>query len=148
MVEAQTLREFPYFKWATADSLATLSMVSEKISFKGGDEMFRKGEPAHTLYVLTEGEVAIQYLLSSGERRTVDKLGPGDLVVWSSIVEPYVHTAFGVATTDCSGVAVDAARLRQVMDEDGELYQGLMSELVRVIASRLTGARRRLAELG
>jgi hypothetical protein len=37
---------------------------------------------------------------------------------------------------------------RNEFEADGELYQGLMSELVRVIASRLTGARRRLAELG
>jgi CRP-like cAMP-binding protein len=98
--------------------------------------------------LLTEREVEIQYALSSGDRRTVGRLGPGDLAVWSSVVEPYVHTAFGIARTDCSGVAADAARVRQLMEEDGELYQGLMSELVQVLASRLTGARRQLAELG
>ncbi|MDX1382595.1 MAG: Crp/Fnr family transcriptional regulator [Thermoanaerobaculia bacterium] len=147
MVPTETLREIPYFKWGSEDSLATLSMVSEEVAFAAGEELFKKGDPAEYLYVITEGEVDIQYALASGDRRTVDQLSAGDLVVWSAVVEPHVCTAFGVARTDVRAIAVEAARLRQLLHEDGELYHSLMSRLVKVVTGRLTGARRQLAAL-
>ncbi len=147
MISPETLREYPYFKWASLDTLKTLSMLTEERSYKTGEELFRGGEPAEYLYLLIRGEVDIQYPLSSGERRTVDKLGKGDLLVWSAVVEPYMNTSFGVARSDCEVVSIDAVRLRQLLDEDPEFGQSLMSQMVKVVASRLTGARRQLAQL-
>lgn len=148
MIRPKTLRTYPCFKWATKDSLRTISMVSEEISFKAGEELFRKGEPAEFLYILTEGEVEIQFPSKTDERRTVDKLGKGDLLLWSAVIDPYVTTAFGVAQTDGKAVAVDSARLRQLLKEDGDLYHSVMNEVIKIVASRLTGARRQLAQLG
>jgi hypothetical protein len=44
-------------------------------------------------------------------------------------------------------VAIDAARLRQLMDEDGDLRNSLMTQIVKVTAARLKGAREQLAKL-
>ena len=99
------------------------------------------------MYVLTEGEVEIQYAAGYGKRRTVDVLGAGDLILWSAVVDPYVATAYGVARTACKAVAIDAARLRQLMDEDGDLRNSLMTQIVKVTAARLKGAREQLAKL-
>ncbi len=148
MVSVEKLRSLPYFEWASEDTLQTLSMVSENRQFEAGQEIFRRGDPADYLYVLTEGQVEIQFATETGNRRTVDLLGPGDLLVWSAVVEPHVSTSFGVAKTDCETVTVDAERLRQLLKEDSEFYQTLMSQLVKVVASRLTGARRQLAKIG
>ena len=148
MVSTETLRQFPYFKWASDDTLQTLSMISEERSFEAGTDIFRKGEPADYLYVLTRGEVEIQYDTASGQQRTVDSLSQGDLIVWSAVVEPHVNTSSGVARTDCDVIEVDATRLRQLLDEDQDFNQSLMTQLVKVIASRLTGARLQLAQLG
>ncbi|MCP3979404.1 MAG: Crp/Fnr family transcriptional regulator [bacterium] len=146
MVEIDTLREIHFFKAASEDTFKTLSMVSEEITLDAGTEIFTRGEPAEFLYFLTRGEVEIQYNAESGARCTVDRIGPGDLMVWSAVVEPHVHTSFGVAKTDGEAISVDADRLRQLMREDHDFGQSLMSKLVQVVASRLTGARRQLAK--
>ena len=78
----------------------------------------------------------------------MEKLGEGDLVVWSAVVEPYVNTAYGVARTDCSAVAIDAERLRQLLREDLDLANSLMTQIVGIIAHRLNGARRLLVRSG
>ncbi len=147
MISPETLRGYPYFKWAQKDTLETLSMITDERSYKVGEELFRQGEPSEYLYLLTEGKVDIQYPLSNGARGTVDKLGAGDLRAWSAVIEPYVNTSFGVARTDCVAVAIDAARLRQLFDEDPEFQQSLMSQMAKIVASRLNGARCQLARL-
>jgi len=147
MVAPEVLRSYAYFQWATDDSLSTMAMVSNDVEFEAGQELFKPGEPADFMYVLTEGEVAIQYAASDGKRRTVDTLGPGDLILWSAVVDPFVATAFGVASTACKAVSIDAARLRQLMDEDGDLRNSLMTQIVKVTAARLKGAREQLARL-
>ena len=84
-------------------------------------------------------------MVCSKKRRTVDTLGPGDLILWSAVVDPYIATAHGVARTACRAVSIDAARLRQLMKEDGDLRHSLMNQIVKVTAARLKGAREQLA---
>jgi CRP-like cAMP-binding protein len=148
MISPETLRRYPYFNAADDETLKALAMASEEIDIGTGEYLFRDGEPADRLYVLTEGEVDIQYVLQNGERRTVDTRVAGDLVVWSALVAPFKTTANGVAKRPTRAVAVNALKLRELCERDRELGYGLLREITLVMSHRLQGARVQLATVG
>jgi len=145
MVSPEALRRYPYFKAATDESLRELAMLCEEKRFAPGQFLFRDHEPAEHVFILTQGEVDIQYELQGEEHRTVDTRVSGDLLVWSAIVHPYRTTAFGVATRPTTALAIDALKLRELCEKDHELGYDLFKEVAHVMSQRLQGARVQLA---
>jgi len=145
MISPEVLRRYPYFAGISEDSLKRLAMIAEEKSVRAATTMFHDGDPADHLYVIVAGEVNIQYLLGNDELRTVDTLVEGDLLCWSALVEPYKVTAIGTTTKDTALVAIDAARLRKLCEQDPLVGYRLSNEVAKLLAHRLEGARIQLA---
>ena len=82
-------------------------MISDEQVVPAGRVLFREGDKADYLYIITDGEVDIQYTLGSGEQRTVDIAVAGELIMWSALVEPYRSTAVGTTRKDTKLVAIE-----------------------------------------
>lgn len=147
MVSPEILRRYPCFSGLAESSLKQLAMMSEEKSVPAGAVIFHEDEEAAHLYIVTEGEVNIQYVLGNGDHQTVDTLVAGDLMVWSSVVEPHRTHSVGAARTAVKLVAVDAPKLRLLMEQDPILGHQLMQAVAREIAQRLHGARLQLAAM-
>jgi len=145
MVSLEVLRRYPFFAGIREASLKAVAMIAEARAVAAGTEVFHEGDPADTFGIITQGEVNIQYTLGTGERRTVDTLGEGDIFTWSALGEPYKTTATATAIRPTRLVAMDAKRLRALCDEDPQLGFRLMSEVARLLARRLEGTRVQLA---
>ena len=145
MVSPELLRRYPYFSSLDDDSLKQVAMIAQEKTVPAGTTMFYENDPAEELYVIVEGEVSVDYVLGSGERRTVDTLGPGDLLVWSALVEPHRTTGIGIATRETQLVAIDACKLRALCEHVPELGVRLMTQVAKLLANRLEGARVQLA---
>ncbi len=148
MISPEVLRRHAYFAGGGDETLKELAMAAEELSFEEGQVLFREGEPANHLYILTKGEVDIQYQLATGEHRTVDTLVAGDLLVWSALVRPYRITALGIARRPSRVISIDARKVRELCDRDRELGFSLMNEVARTTSHRLEGARVQLATKG
>lgn len=147
MISPELLRRYPYFADVSEDALKEVAMISEEISGAAGATLFQQGDPADWLYVLTEGEIDLQYELGSGELRTVDTLVAGDLAVWSAVVEPYRCTASGTMRQDCKLLAIQGAKLRELMETNHDLGYRLLLSVTKLLATRLEGARVQLATM-
>jgi len=123
-------------------------MASQERRFDAGEALCEDGEPAEHLFIVTRGEVDIQYRLNNGESRTVDTLVTGDLVVWSAVLEPYRATARSVARGRVETVAIAAGELRQCCGTDRELGFAMMKAIAEVVRQRLHAARVMLATQG
>jgi CRP/FNR family transcriptional regulator, cyclic AMP receptor protein len=145
MISPEILRRYPYFGGISEESLKQIAMIAEEKCFPAGKELFREGDPAKYLSVIVRGEVHIQYLLGTGELRTVDTLVAGDLLGWSGIIEPYKYTAICTTTKETELVRLDAVKLRQLLDKDPLLGYRLTVEVAKLLAHRLEGARVQLA---
>jgi CRP/FNR family transcriptional regulator, cyclic AMP receptor protein len=148
MISPELLRRYPYFGGFGDESLRQLAMIAEEQHVDACTVLFREGDPAKWLSVILRGEVNIQYLLGSGELRTVDTLVPGDLLGWSAIIEPYKYTAIGTTTQPTALARLDAARLRQLCEADPLLGYRLTIQVAKLLAHRLEGARVQLAAVG
>lgn len=145
MISPELLRRYPYFGEVDDESLKQVAMISNEVKFSAGETIFEEGDPAENLYLLTDGEVDLQYTLGSGELRTVDTLVAGDLMVWSALVEPYKCSATGKVKKDAMAIAMAADKLRQLCENNHELGYRVLTSVAQLLATRLEGARVQLA---
>jgi len=145
MISPEALRRYHYFANVSEDSLKALAMIAEEKEVPEGTEMFREGDAADTLHVITQGEVEIRYLLGSGEERTVDTLVGGELLCWSAMIEPYKATAIGTTAKDTHLICLDAEKVRAACDKDPLLGYQLTRQIAKLLAQRLESARIQLA---
>lgn len=145
MISPEVLRRYPYFSAATDDGLRQLAMISEEEFFPADTVVCREGDRAEKLYILVEGEMDVQYTLGSGELRTVDTIVPGELVMWSALVEPYKSTAVVVTRQDSKVIAMDAPNLREFCNAHCDVASDILMHLTKLLANRLEGARVQLA---
>jgi CRP-like cAMP-binding protein len=145
MISPETLRRYPYFAGISEDSLKQIAMIAEEKTVSAGTRMFNEGDPANCFFLIIDGEVNIDYLLGSGEVRTVDTLTSGDLLVWSALVEPYRTTAMGTATKDCQLICINGEKLREFCEKDPLVGYRLTTQVAKMLANRLEGARVQLA---
>ena len=109
--------------------------------------MYREGDKADKLYILVDGEVDIQYTLGSGELRTVDTIVPGELLMWSALVEPYKSTAVVTTRQASKLIGIDAEKLRAYCAKDHKVANEMLLNLTKMLATRLEGARIQLATI-
>ncbi len=147
MISPETLRRYPYFGHASDERLRQLAMFSEEQIIPAGTTIFSEGDKSDYLYILVDGEVDIQYTLGSGELRTVDTLVPGELMMWSALVEPYKSTAVGTTRQETKVISIRAEDLRNLCHEDHEMAHYILLSLVKLLATRLEGARVQLATI-
>jgi len=145
MISPETLRRYPHFAGISDESIKQLAMIAEEQAVSADTVMFREGDPADHVAVILKGEVNIQYTLGNGELRTVDTLVDGDLLMWSALVEPYKATAQATTTKETHLAKIKAAKLRTLCEEDPMLGYRLMTQVAKMLANRLEGARVQLA---
>jgi CRP-like cAMP-binding protein len=145
MISPELLRRYPQFAGLGEESLKHLAMIADEKTVVPDTVMFREGDPATHLSIILKGEVNIQYTLGDGELRTVDTLVEGDLLMWSALVEPYRATAMGTTTKETHLLRIDAAKLRELCDREPLLGYRLMTQVAKLLAHRLEGARVQLA---
>lgn len=148
MISPELLRRYACFVGVDDEGLKRIAMISQQRSFEKGDVLFRQDEPANHLYVVTGGEVDVEYVTGSGDHASVDTLVAGDLLGWSAVVEPN-HTRFAaIARKGTRVIAIDATNLRALIAEDHEMGYSLMTSVARVVSHRLEGAQVQLASRG
>lgn len=98
------------------------------VTVRSGVQLFREGEPADLMYVLTIGTARIQV-----GQREVERLVPGAIVGEMALIENAPRSATVEAVTDCEFVCVDQKRFKFLVTETPGFALGVM----KVLADRL-----------
>jgi len=146
MVTANMMKGFNFFKDFTNEQLERLSSIAAEETYAVGRQMYKKGDPARSLYILLEGKVVMSLESYLGPHRppmqvTVDTIARGETMGWSAVVEPYIFTLGALCIDNTRLFAIDAAKLRGLMDEDCDLGYKVMKAIAKTIASRLSHTR-------
>ena len=148
MISPEMLRRYPYFAGMHEESLKAVAMLAEEKQVAAGAHLFGEGDPADAMNIIVKGEVHIEYILGTGDRRIVDTLADGDILGWSALVEPYKYTAIGTATKATQMITINAKKLRELCERDPQLGYRLTTQIAKLLAHRLEGARVQLAAIG
>ncbi len=135
--------------FATLDDAGLEGVANTAIerTFEPGATIFHEGDSANELLILQEGKVALQMAMPgdgawSGRRITVDIVAANDVIGWSALVAPHIYTLTGVALQETKTLSLGANKLRWLLQQDPAIGYLVLTELIKVVASRLTDTRR------
>lgn len=145
---AEILRENPWFARLGEKQFQELVSIAHLVSWSAGEFAVREGKKGEYLYLVLEGQVALEIHIPSRGRLTILTVGPNEIFNWSSVL-PVVQIATASAriTKPTKAVAFDAAKLQELCEQDHELGYHFYRRLANVIAGRLTATRLQLIDM-
>lgn len=111
------------------------------ISFCEGDYMIEGGHAAVGLYALLDGEVSVR----TDRGGEIAKVGGGSVIGEMALVDGGKRSVNVVAMTDVSSMLMTAHQFEAVKKERPEIALAVMSNLCRLISSRVRGLQRLLS---
>ncbi len=119
--------------------LDVLLPLFEPCQYPAQAQVFDQGDPAHFLYIVVEGEIAIRYKPYDGEPIVLTRIPPGGVFGWSSALRRQRYTSAAIAEQNCRLYRISAAELHRVCDTCTEMRQAFFDRLARSVAERLEG---------
>jgi small-conductance mechanosensitive channel/CRP-like cAMP-binding protein len=102
-----TLGRVPVLEVLSESSRARIAAMSREELFTQGEQIVRQGDPGQELYVIVDGEVAVQ-----ADDVEIARLGPGGFFGEMSLLTGEPRAATVVALGDVRALAVDPAAIR------------------------------------
>ncbi|MBC7292902.1 MAG: cyclic nucleotide-binding domain-containing protein, partial [Thermoleophilia bacterium] len=81
----------------------------------------------------------------AGKEVTVDEVGPGDVVGWSTVTGPYVYTATAVTAERSRVIVLRGTKLREILEINNHIGYRVLKGIGNVVARRLTAIQARCA---
>lgn len=141
------LAEHPFTEGFDAAHLGALADIAGEVAVPAGQYVFRQGQPAGTLYLITGGDVALEIALPAGEPLILETLHDGDALGWSWLYPPYQWHLDARTTTDVTALTVDAVLLRQLFTADTAFGLEVTWRIGAIVVDRLHHARRQLTSV-
>lgn len=130
---AAVLETNPVFRSGSPAALATLVKAAVPLVYRPGSFLFRQGEPAAHVFVITAGEVAIISPARGGAEQVHNVLGPGTLLGELALLTDGRRTAGARAASRTVAWAIG----REVFWEFLEATPSAPLALLRLVAERL-----------
>jgi len=137
----------PFLADLPAPWLHRLTAQAHPVMWPAGRRILREDAPADHFWLIRSGTVALDFHVPGRGDVVIERVGAGDVIGWSWLVEPRRWTLGAVAVRDCRAVELDTRGVRLIIADDPDLGRELTSRFLAVTAERLEAAHRRLVEL-
>jgi CRP-like cAMP-binding protein len=142
------LQSVPLFQQLSQEHFEKVLEITTLVELDAKQELFREGDLEDFLYIVIQGRVAIEISVPSRGRIRIFTAEPMDEIGWSCITPVVRQRTAGARTVLPSCLAkIDAAKLRQICDEDCDFGYIIMRRMSNVIASRLLTTRLQLLDM-
>lgn len=144
---AELLRIHPFFKGLDEAHFVQLEGLSRRLQFARNEYILRQNQAIADCHLICSGRVMLETCDTRGACLPVQTLEAGAVVGWSWLQPPY-HSFFDArALEDVTTLALDAARLRLLMEADHDFGYEFLKRAVRPMMSRLQACRLQLADV-
>jgi CRP/FNR family cyclic AMP-dependent transcriptional regulator len=151
MISPELLRRYTFFAPFNDSEQKEIAMMAEEIQVVEGTVLFESGNLADSLYLLLEGGVDLydisvdDYDPSLRKEFFVGEIDPGEILLISAVVEPYLATATARVSAPSRLVQFNASKLREAAKNNPEFGYKLMHQIARITLDRLAETRVMLA---
>ncbi len=147
--QKEAIQSCQIFDELSKEQIEKLSKLCSEEYFEPGSTIFVEGSPALEIYLVSEGQIALEMGLSIGPRTkrqvTIDVITPGKVFGWSALTERPARTASAICVEKARLIVIGSEAFRSLCHEDFELYGKVMSRLTDVVGDRLTHTKKSLA---
>lgn len=150
----ETLRQTQIFEGLSDEQLEIVAPLCRQVHCISGKIFFSEGDEATDVFVVLEGEVALEVELFMGDHVrphtiTVEKVSKEDTFGWSALVEPRRMTTTARCTRDVDIVAINGDDLKGLLKDHPGIGMLVMENVAKIVRQRLVHTRQRLiAERG
>jgi CRP-like cAMP-binding protein len=144
---ARPLAAFPVFAQLPEAELELISSTARTVRFAARQRLFSEGQPAQACWLIEDGRVALDIAVPGRGQVVVQTLGPGDVLGWSWLVQPYRWHYGATSVIPTTATELDTARLRALAEQDPRFGYTLVLTLFEAVLQRLQATRARLLDL-
>src|SRR5689334_5332597 len=108
----------PFLKSLSPGVQAALLENATTVRYQPGEIIFRQGAPANRFFLIEEGHVSLEACSPRHAEVPVQTLGPGEALGWSWLFEPFTWNFQARAVEPVTVLAMDAAHLLRLSNED------------------------------
>jgi len=124
-----TLESSKLFSRLPAAELQALHKVTQDISFAGGQQIFREGDPGDGIYLVRTGLVQISAVLENGERHIFSEVLPGDVFGEMALLDDQARSASASAEEETTVHFVPRPEMVNLLKRSPELSLLLVQEI-------------------
>ncbi len=128
---AEALAATPLFSGLSQEALESLVAELTLVQLAPAEVLFHEGDPGDALYVIVEGEVAVQ--AEGPPRVEMARLGPGAFIGEVALMTDQPRSATISAIGDAELLRIDRATLKRVLATHGEV----LAAVLRFVRDRL-----------
>jgi CRP-like cAMP-binding protein len=121
---ARALAATPLFAGMPSDALQALVANLQLVSLDRGELLFREGDPSDALYVIVEGEVAVQ--TEGPPRADMSRLGAGAFIGEVALMTDQPRSATVVCTQPAELLRIDRHTLSRVLANHGDVLRAVL----------------------
>jgi len=129
------IKEIDLFKGMGVEIIDEIFKISAIESHSIGDILFKQGDPAHTFYLLEQGEVKLSI---GGEGRISFTMSPGDAFGWSSLAGRDMYTATAECRLPSKLIKIETEKLDKIFEKYPTTGLIFFKRLSGIIGERLT----------
>jgi CRP/FNR family transcriptional regulator, cyclic AMP receptor protein len=118
------LERLPIFAGVSHEQIERLAMFADELDVPAGTALTHEGRHEGPVFVVVSGVVGIE---RGG--RTVDTIGPGDILGEIGAIDGGPRTATGRAIEDAHVIALSPKRFNDLLDEAPELGAAMMARM-------------------
>jgi len=115
-------------------------MADTHIRLEPGDVLFKEGDDARDVYVISEGTIQIQSETPDGRRVVLAKLGPGDFFGEMAVINRERRSASALAMEYTTLLVYPADEIENLMTDN----PAIGARIIRLLAQRLRDTNEKL----
>lgn len=125
------------FQGLNEDQIELLRPLVKVCRYTPDTIIFNQGQRASHLYIVSQGEVIINFKPYDGPSLTVSRMGPGGVFGWSSTLGRDVYNSAAITVTDCEVYCISGDALRDLCERHPDAGVVILEKLASAIAERL-----------
>ena len=141
---ATSIARHTFFRGLGTEHLNILAGCAMQTRFAKDQLIFLQGDLANRFYLIQAGQVALESPAVGAQYLTVQVLGPGEVLGWSWLFEPYHWHFRARALEPTSAIFFYGTRLRELCDENMALGYELVKRMAQVAINRLESTQDKL----
>jgi len=148
MTKVDDFNKFDFFNAFSEKQLADLAKVTEKKTFKKGSEIYKEGDRANHIFLVSKGWVSLRKV--SPEREfgiSFENRGRGELFGTACFMKPQEYTLNAICMEDSEVLTMDADKLFDLFKKDYQIGYLFLSEIAKVYFERYKSVKRQLYEM-
>ena len=147
MVPLETLKNIQFLRDFSDDHLEHLASLAEIKEFPADSVVFRDGQQSSSVYLVVQGDIALELNVPTRGAMQFQTVGSGDLLGWTPVLGLGSMTATASVQTPTTLLVLDAAQIRAFCASDLSFGFAFMQRIAQVLASRLSATRLLLMDL-